>query len=169
MAGTASLPIGPRARRAVIALWSNLAVQLFYLFSTVFGLVAVTRALAPTEAEANDGLLAASDVLDALSALAFVVAGIVTAIFFLMWFHRGHRILRAAVPDDPPRDPTWAVISWFVPFVNFFVPKMAANDLWRAGTAERVPALVHWWWGLWVLSALLNRAVGGPLRRRRDA
>lgn len=158
-ARTASLPIGPRARSAVVALWSNMAVQLFYLFSTVVELVAVTRGLA-VEAEVNDGLLVASDVLSVASVLASLGALLVAAVFFLMWFHRGHRILHAALPDDPPRGTKWAVISWFVPFVNFFVPKMAANDLWRAGTADRVPGLVHWWWGLWVLSTLLDGVVG---------
>jgi len=151
-----------RARRAIIVLWLAVAVNALTIPADVFGLVAVDRGLeATTEAQVvtADDLLAASDLVDVVAGVAYLAVTIGGAVAFLMWFHRGHRLLREA-GHVTRYTPAWAVGSWFVPFVNLVVPKRAANDLWRAGAHDRVPGLLHWWWAMWLIAGFVGNAVG---------
>lgn len=93
---------------------------------------------------------------------------LVTGIVFLIWFHRSYRNLRA-YGAELPHGTGWAIGGWFVPVLNFFRPKSIANIIWKANDPElpipvgasweqvNVPAFVHFWWGMLVLSSLVSR------------
>ena len=154
-------PVARRARACVAALWAAIGVSVANVPADVFGLVAVDRGItATTDAEiaSANALLLASDTVDLVAGLALVAGYLTGVVFFLRWFHRGHRILRLLLPSVR-YSPGWAVGSWFVPFVNLVVPKKASNDLWRAGRRERLPALINWWWAVWLLGSLVDIAV----------
>jgi len=90
------------------------------------------------------------------------------ALFFLRWFHRAYKNLGTLGAGALRYSTGWAIGSWFIPILNLFRPKQIANDIWRAsepGAQEsgwwsqaRVPALVHLWWGLFLISGFLGRA-----------
>jgi Domain of unknown function (DUF4328) len=96
----------------------------------------------------------------------FGLAALVTAGVFISWFYRAYRNLRRLGVQNLRYGPGWAIGAWFVPILSLFRPKQIANDIWRG--SERgvevsvqwrqveVPALIHWWWGLfltqWILS-----------------
>jgi hypothetical protein len=56
--------------------------------------------------------------------------------------------------------------AWFIPIVNWFLPKSLANDIWRGTEPEpprgaqwtepRVAPLVHWRWAAWVVANILG-------------
>jgi hypothetical protein len=97
-----------------------------------------------------------------LQAGAYIVCGIA----FLIWYGRAYGNLERLGARGIDRSRAWAIISWFVPFANLVVPKRVMNVIWRASDPElpsvpvhweqnRVPAVFHWWWGLWLISSFV--------------
>ncbi len=87
------------------------------------------------------------------------------AALFAAWFFRAYRNLARGGIQDLRFGTGWAIGGWFVPFFNWVRPKGIANDIWRGteALAERrvegwrarpVPALVHWWWGCWLVGTI---------------
>lgn len=58
--------------------------------------------------------------------------------------------------------PGWAVGWYFVPFANLVMPFRAMKEVWlvshRSGAQydERTPALLGWWWGLWLANNVIS-------------
>jgi hypothetical protein len=104
-----------------------------------------------------------------VSAVGFV-ASLISAITFLMWFHRVHRNLRSLRATEIIYSPAWAVGSFFVPILNVILPFQIMREVWRGSdprTAADVPTtpryasvsvMVVCWWALWIVMALF-----GPL------
>lgn len=94
------------------------------------------------------------------SLLLLIAAGV-----FIAWFFQAYKNLRRLGVQNPRFGNGWAIGSWFVPILSLWRPKQIANDIWRG--SERgadvhagwksvpVPALVHWWWGLFLAQGLL--------------
>jgi Domain of unknown function (DUF4328) len=91
---------------------------------------------------------------------------IACGIAFLIWYGRAYRNLERLGARGLKWGKRWAIVAWFIPFANLVVPKRVMNAIWRASdphlpaTANhwdqiRVPALFHWWWGLWILSSIV--------------
>src|SRR6476660_3998770 len=60
---------------------------------------------------------------------------LVTAPLFLVWFHRAYRNAAALGAASLHFSPGWAVGWWLVPIASFWVPLLAALDLWNASNA----------------------------------
>lgn len=86
--------------------------------------------------------------------------GVVAALAFLIWFHYAYVRARSGVPYAR-FTPGFAVVSWFIPLVNFVVPFLATRHLWRLSRggaewrAEKIPGYILNWWCLWMLSHLV--------------
>jgi Domain of unknown function (DUF4328) len=91
---------------------------------------------------------------------------IACAIAFLIWYARAYGNLERLGAQGKFRSRRWAIISWFVPFVNYVVPKRVMNVIWRASDPDlpavatywesrRVSPLLHWWWATWIVSTLV--------------
>jgi Domain of unknown function (DUF4328) len=92
---------------------------------------------------------------------------IACAIAFLIWYARAYGNLERLGARGEFRSRRWAIVSWFVPFVNYVVPKRVMNVIWRASDPDlpavatywesrRVPALLHWWWAMWIVSTFVT-------------
>lgn len=90
---------------------------------------------------------------------------LISAGVFIAWFFQAYKNLRRLGVQNMRYRNGWAIGSWFVPILSLFRPKQIANDIWRGserGTdvhagwrSVPVPALVHWWWGLFLAQGLL--------------
>lgn len=94
-----------------------------------------------------------------------MVAYIVTAILFLMWFHRAHRNLRSLGARGLKYSPGWAVGGFFVPFLNLVRPYQVMQEVQKGsdpsgldGGASSGSALIGLWWGCWIITNIAAQA-----------
>ena len=66
---------------------------------------------------------------------------------------------------DPPRDAwPWIYAGWIVPVINLRGPRRILADVHEdTAPGTRLPRVVNWWWGLWLVGRLGN--VGGDVPR----
>lgn len=92
-----------------------------------------------------------------------------TALAFLVWFHRAYSNLDALGAKGLSFSPGWAVGSWFVPILNLVRPCQVAQEIWRHSHPQHrhLPFyatsnsnLVGWWWALWIVGRIFNLASG---------
>jgi hypothetical protein len=92
----------------------------------------------------------------------------ITALFFVIWFHRAYKNLGALGVRRLRWSTEWGVIWWFVPFLNLVRPKQIANDTWRGSDPGQPPEIatpaagpVPWfhtlWWVAFVAESVLGR------------
>ncbi len=103
--------------------------------------------------------------IDILQALLLLVAGIC----FLVWTYRLSRNLRVLGVVGLKFTPGWAVGYFFIPIISLWKPYQVFQEIWRAsdpGPAPRsggawqnlpVPALLGFWWVLWMISNVIDR------------
>lgn len=107
-----------------------------------------------------------SDDRVATTALFQTGAYLACTIAFLIWYGRAYRNVERLGARGLRWGKRWAIAYWFIPIANLFRPKQVMNDIWRASDPDlpataygwqdnRVPQLVHWWWGLWILSSFV--------------
>jgi hypothetical protein len=87
---------------------------------------------ADTDISENPGG-AITAILAGLVALATFLVFIATVIAFLMWLYRSANNLYAFGywKSQIGHSPGWSVGSFFVPFVNLFVPYRAVKEVWQ--------------------------------------
>jgi len=105
---------------------------------------------------ANESHAAAIDGLAGLLSRAHYAVFFVCAILWLIWLHQAlsaDRVDRGTVPQSRG----WALVSWFVPFVNFVVPFRVHRGLWKASGAQRKGWLLPTWWAAWLAMIVLDR------------
>jgi hypothetical protein len=118
----------------------------------LLGRIAAGKAVTLAEADASDRL---NGVIGIVQLALFVL----TAILFIRWFRRAYRNVEP-LGGDPRFSEGWAVGAWFVPILNLWRPKQIANDIWRESgpePTERVPALLTFWWGLFLLGSWIDQ------------
>jgi hypothetical protein len=85
-------------------------------------------------------------------------------VLFLVWLARSRRnaqklSLRASVPSLG-----WTIGAWFIPVVNFFIPRQVVLDIGRASSAsweqKRDTTLVNLWWIVWITHAMVLAGAG---------
>ncbi|MFE6697263.1 DUF4328 domain-containing protein [Streptomyces sp. NPDC057718] len=96
------------------------------------------------------------------------LAFLVTAVVFIIWFHRTRRNAEVFDPSVQRMGPGWAVGGWFVPVANFWFPYRVAAGIWEASARPRpdeslrdIPrTTLNLWWAAWVGTLLLARVSG---------
>lgn len=113
--------------------------------------------------------LEASDFRQQIIAITYVLAFLVTVIFFSIWFYRAYRNLPALGARGLHTSPGWAVGYFYIPIVNLYRPYRAAKEIWQASVPtsepnhpnawqdQKVSSIVGWWWGFWIASSVLGR------------
>jgi hypothetical protein len=64
------------------------------------------------------------------------LAGLATAIAFLMWIHRVSKNLYPLGAVGQRFSPGWAVGWWFVPVMFFFRPYQVMGEIWRGSSPD---------------------------------
>lgn len=90
---------------------------------------------------------------------------LVAAGAFIAWFFRAYANLRRLGVANLRYRTGWAIGAWFIPIFNWVRPKQIADDVWRGSKRGvgvlaqwrqvKVPGLLHWWWGLFVIQGIL--------------
>lgn len=78
---------------------------------------------------------------------------ILTILFFLIWFWRVYANFHVLHPNKTTFDKYWAIIGWFLPFLNCYIPFVIMREIWLENQEETEDALhekryqwVIWWW-----------------------
>ncbi|MFC9506325.1 DUF4328 domain-containing protein [Streptomyces sp. NPDC057002] len=75
----------------------------------------------------------------------------VCALVFLLWLDRARDNARVLSGKEPRYQYFWLFLAWIVPVVNLWIPRGMVADVHGSVFPERrLPAVVNWWWGLWL-------------------
>lgn len=162
-------PLAGRARWAVIALSVVIATDAFAIAFDLLEIrlmddVAQGRDVAFSRLEADD---LRQGIVAGLELIAFVLG----AVFFILWFHRAYSNLPALGVAKRRFDSNAAIWPWFVPILNLWRPKQVANDIWRGSNPhvasrelrlaqDPVPSLLAFWWGGYIVASMLGSRAG---------
>jgi Domain of unknown function (DUF4328)/Septum formation len=152
-------PIAVRAHILRWWLWAGVLVD-----AGVTVLNAIHLSILDPDSFAGSAAVVASDERLAVGAAAVMATFFVSAVLWLLWFHRAYRNVESFGTVSMRFGTGWAVGAWFVPILNWFRPKQIANDIWRGTDPQPPPAwiqppvapLVHWWWAAWLVGILLG-------------
>jgi len=83
---------------------------------------------------------------------------IATGVVFIVWMRRMYLNIRSfGMPTA--YGVGWVTGGWLVPILNFWRPKQIIEEIWRKvtpdGESREVPRLLHWWWGLWIVTGIV--------------
>jgi len=141
-------------RAAVAVLWVYLVTKFVVAFGAFYSMAVTGEPLPP-------GLLIAFGFVAIIFMLAMVTAFILVG----CWVYRASANAHVLAGGDLSISAGWAVGWYFVPFANLYQPYVAMKETWLAshyrgdwGVGD-VPALLPWWWGLWIVSGVLGEIV----------
>jgi hypothetical protein len=154
-----------RAKLAITMIWIALAFDIMSLVSDGFQFDLLQRMASGVdftteEAENND---TRQQLLAGVNLIVIIISGVT----FIQWFRRAYFNLHTKVKDLRYTE-GWAAGSWFVPFTNLIRPKQIMNELYERSdalltqrsanyTQKISTSLLGWWWGLWIISGILNQ------------
>ena len=95
------------------------------------------------------------------------MTNVVVIVLWLVWFRRIRVNAEHLSPGGIRYSAEMAVLVWFLPVCNVFMPKQIMNDVWTASTSggpqwyggprPKAPrGLVHFWWWLFLFDLLLS-------------
>lgn len=155
----------PRARRAVAFFYGAMGLlflELVYHGVLVFFVLRIETGVGMDVAEARG--IAIADLALGVLHLLVRVALLWT---FLLWFSRAYRNLPSLGADELQLSANEAVLSFFIPFVNFVRPYQLLKRIWRGSDLSVVDpgqkivfsaALVGYWWTFLWISIVLRIA-----------
>lgn len=152
-------------RAQVRAVQAMLACTILASFASAFAHVNRAHAIGEIldgSALSDADLVSADDLVQRVAAIGLGVL-VLTAVAWILWFHRAYRNIGVLANRRLVYSSKWAIGAWFVPFLNLVRPKEITNDLFSAVADERldepVPGLVHVWWGLIIVASIVTRLV----------
>ncbi|ORT59818.1 DUF4328 domain-containing protein [Streptomyces sp. CB03238] len=154
--------------RAVVALLCVvIVVDLFAVFADVH-MHRFARDVAAGHWEGPVSGAERADLLMAWAGRLQVLSLVATAVVFIVWLHRVRVNAAVFAPDVLTSGAGWAIGGWFVPVMNLWMPRRIARESWLASThdpygppaKDQRATVLHVWWTLWLLTALLGRGAG---------
>ena len=115
---------------------------------------------------ADHAALVRSDNATAALSMLSIIGLAIAAAAVLRWIYvtnRNAHALNDRIPWGPHTTPFWAVAWFFVPVAGLIRPFSIFSATWRISAAPDayetvgVPALLRWWWGLWLANAAMGR------------
>ncbi|TMR38131.1 DUF4328 domain-containing protein [Nonomuraea zeae] len=86
--------------------------------------------------------------------------GVGLVVSWLIWSARVRAVAERLTPGQLRYPAFMAVVGWFIPVGNVFLPKQIANDVWHAssppgrGSGMAPAGLLHTWWFVWLATFL---------------
>lgn len=158
-------PNGKRAKNAITLIWVVLGMDIILLVARYFEYDLIQTAMnggyiSPEAVDANDLRIQ-------IMGIAYLVVYIISAITFIQWFRRAYYNLHLKLNYLDYKE-GWAAGSWFVPIINFYRPYQIMKEMYqetkelllKKGVAPHEIssiALVHAWWGLWMLNNVITQ------------
>jgi len=111
----------------------------------------------------GDALLRRADAAESLNSLAGKVQSgsmLVCVIVYVSWFVLVRGNAGVFDPGGQSMKSWWAVVGWFVPFLNLWYPRRITLEIWDASSPAGTRTshlVVNIWWTLWLLSLLADR------------
>lgn len=158
--GLNTKPNEQRGKTAIFLIWVILGLEILSLISSALQydlLSSIANGKEITIDAAN-----ANDTREAIIAMLFLIAYIISGITFIMWFRRAYFNLHQKVKTLSFSE-GWAAGSWFVPIVNLYRPFQIMKELYEKTKyllknknesiqLEFKTNLLGIWWGLWILN-----------------
>ena len=88
----------------------------------------------------------------------YMISYITVVAAFLMWVSRASKNLSALGASNQKFSPEWAVLLWFIPIAQLWVPYKVTKEIWVESHPERLrpPAWFRVWWATWIVSIVLG-------------
>jgi hypothetical protein len=100
------------------------------------------------------GLTSLEDGYHLVSAAGDMVT-LLCAVAFLTWLWAVRDNARALSGEPPRYSWVWVYLGWVLPVANLWIPRGIVADIHRrSAPGERLPRVVNWWWGLWLVGTL---------------
>jgi hypothetical protein len=157
------LPIGRRAKAAMIFLALGIVMDLAVMASTVMEIDLLKRMNdanaaedQPTQAE-----IEANDNRQMAIGLTMIGVFIPTVVLFCMWIYRAHWNLPALGAAQLKYTPGWAAGAFFVPILNLFRPYQITKEIDLNSDPSPDPRsspLIGVWWTAWLVTNFSARA-----------
>jgi hypothetical protein len=157
----------PRALGRTVVLWLylRLASSALNIVADVLQLRGLSHFPSDTPVSMSETLpgMETVDLVSALGGLGLVVTTLVSGFLTLKWIYRvtmNSHTLASGLNVSPP----WSIGWYFVPFANLYKPFQAMNDSWcvslspESWRAQNTPSVLRWWWGLWIVTSMLDNA-----------
>lgn len=144
------------------ARWSVIAFLVVTSLSVISGFLeyGVLTGIRDDSFESQDDMESAAQasdmrqtVLGVLQVIVVLGSGIIT----LRWIHRANWNARALGATGLTYTPGWSIGWYFIPVMNFWKPYGAMKQIWQASAdpadwqSQSTPALLGWWWTVWVI------------------
>ncbi len=154
------------------ALWGFLAVEVLGVAADAASLGWLGNALHPSATQDPD-VLSADDIVEAVIGFLEFAGILVSGFLVLRWIYVANRNSHAFGARDMQFTPGWAVGWYFIPIAALWKPYQAMKEIWQTSAGPShwretaVPALLPWWWTLWLLAGATG-AMAVPLLLRAD-
>lgn len=148
---------------SVIAGYVVVPVFVWWMMQRMSTIMSTTMLMAADESyfeTSMDQLQTFANINIILSAI-YVIIFIVSVILICIWINRSHKNARALGVTTIEQSPAWAVGSFFIPIISFFVPYQAMKGLVSGSlnlaqkpfSSNQLSA----WWATWIIGLLLSR------------
>ena len=145
-----------RGRVAIVAVLVWLAADFAYTISS--GLtIAALNSLGSGTGPAPE----TADAVARITSIVMLVAMLVSIVFVSRWIMRVNANAHS-LSESMTITPGWNVGWFFVPVATLWKPFQGLRETWQASVSPHdpasvpVPALMRWWWGLWLATSILG-------------
>ena len=154
----------PLAKTITLILSIDIVVWLASAVHAFFAIEVMGRVLARAPYEESE--LAAIDTRSMALGVLWRVVRVAAVVWFCMFMVRANRNARS-FGSPMSFQPGWAAGYFFVPFLSLWKPYQAMKEIWQGSDPDPsshsfsviVPALLGWWWALWIVHTLGSRLV----------
>lgn len=159
-------PNADRAKNAIIAVLVVMSLDIISGLSSVMQLDLLNDV--SNGVAVSDEAFAANDLREQAIGYVYLVAFIVSAVFFILWFRRAYYNLQVRTGNCQHSD-GWAAGSWFVPIISLYRPYQMMKELatetsslLSIASGKEVKSdtdTIGIWWALWIITNYIGNYI----------
>lgn len=161
--GVAFKSLTPIAKAITMVMAVHVGAELMSDWNTIVAMRLVERVLADQPYDPAE-LTAIDTRSQAINVLGYAIS-IATVVLFCVFMPRANRNARW-FRSPMSMTPAWAAGYFFMPIVSLWMPYRAMKEIWQGSDPDptveaftvRVPALLPWWWGLFIAYGVTSQA-----------